>query len=101
MHLFTRKNIHYLYNEISIDQNSGKFYMENLENFRSEVKAWLDENCPPSMRNGADPSIPLMMRFGVEEMLSIKILNLRFGLIEWVPRVGQCQLFQKNMVAVA
>ena len=32
--------------------------MENLENFRSEVKVWLDENCPPSMRNGADPSIP-------------------------------------------
>lgn len=32
--------------------------MEQLENFRQEVKSWLDENCPASMRNGADPSIP-------------------------------------------
>ena len=32
--------------------------MENLDNFRSEVKAWLDDNCPPSMRTGADPKIP-------------------------------------------
>ena len=32
--------------------------MENLENFRSEVRAWLDENCPSSMRAGADPQIP-------------------------------------------
>ncbi|MDC1535160.1 acyl-CoA dehydrogenase family protein [Gammaproteobacteria bacterium] len=32
--------------------------MEQLENFRHEVKSWLDENCPASMRNGADPAIP-------------------------------------------
>ena len=32
--------------------------MEQLENFRQEVKSWLDKNCPASMRNGADPSIP-------------------------------------------
>ena len=32
--------------------------MEQLENFRQEVKSWLDENCPVSMRNGADPAIP-------------------------------------------
>ena len=32
--------------------------MEQLENFRREVKSWLDENCPASMRNGADPAIP-------------------------------------------
>ena len=32
--------------------------MEQLENFRQEVKSWLDENCPASMRNGADPTIP-------------------------------------------
>ena len=31
--------------------------MEQLENFRQEVKSWLDENCPASMRNGADPAI--------------------------------------------
>ena len=32
--------------------------MEQLENFRQEVKSWLDENCPASMTNGADPTIP-------------------------------------------
>lgn len=32
--------------------------MKQLENFRQEVKSWLDENCPASMRNGADPAIP-------------------------------------------
>ena len=32
--------------------------MEQLENFRQEVKSWLDENCPASMTNGADPAIP-------------------------------------------
>ena len=33
--------------------------MSNLDKFRSETKKWLDENCPPSMRSGADPSIPI------------------------------------------
>ena len=33
--------------------------MQNLEEFRKEVKEWLDKNCPPSMRGGADPSIPV------------------------------------------
>jgi hypothetical protein len=33
--------------------------MQNLEEFRKEVKEWLDKNCPPSMRSGADPSIPV------------------------------------------
>ena len=32
--------------------------MEHLDNFRNEVKVWLDDNCPPSMRAGADPEIP-------------------------------------------
>ena len=27
--------------------------MEHLESFRAEVKEWLEENCPPSMRTGA------------------------------------------------
>ena len=27
--------------------------MEHLESFRAEVKEWLEENCPPSMRNGS------------------------------------------------
>tara|TARA_B100000405_G_scaffold280935_1_gene225077 strand:- start:104 stop:1309 length:1206 start_codon:yes stop_codon:yes gene_type:complete len=33
--------------------------MSNLDKFRTETKKWLDENCPPSMRSGADPSIPV------------------------------------------
>ena len=33
--------------------------MSNLDNFRQEVKEWLKENCPPSMKNGADPEIPV------------------------------------------
>jgi alkylation response protein AidB-like acyl-CoA dehydrogenase len=28
--------------------------MEQLESFRKEVKTWLDENCPPSMRSGSE-----------------------------------------------
>ena len=32
--------------------------MTNLEKFREETKNWPDKNCPPSMRNGADPDIP-------------------------------------------
>ena len=32
--------------------------MTDLTKFREETKKWLDENCPPSMRNGADPKIP-------------------------------------------
>ena len=33
--------------------------MQNLEEFRKEVKEWLNDNCPQSMRAGADPSIPV------------------------------------------
>ena len=33
--------------------------MSNLEKFREETKTWLDKNCPASMRNGADPRIPV------------------------------------------
>ena len=28
--------------------------MEQLESFRKEVKTWLEENCPPSMRSGSE-----------------------------------------------
>jgi alkylation response protein AidB-like acyl-CoA dehydrogenase len=33
--------------------------MSDLDNFRQEVKEWLDQNCPPSMKKGADPDIPV------------------------------------------
>ena len=33
--------------------------MTQLEQFRKETKEWLDQNCPPSMRSGADSSIPV------------------------------------------
>jgi len=33
--------------------------MSELDNFRKEVKEWLDSNCPKSMRAGADPDTPI------------------------------------------
>ena len=33
--------------------------MSNLDKFREETKQWLDKNCPPSMRSGADPKTPV------------------------------------------
>ena len=33
--------------------------MSNLDKFREETKEWLDKNCPPSMRSGADPKTPV------------------------------------------
>ena len=33
--------------------------MSKLDNFRKEVKEWLDTNCPASMRSGADPDTPI------------------------------------------
>ncbi len=33
--------------------------MSNLDLFRKKTKKWLDENCPKSMRSGADPKIPI------------------------------------------
>ena len=32
--------------------------MSDLNKFREDTKKWLDENCPSSMRSGADPNIP-------------------------------------------
>ena len=33
--------------------------MNDLDKFREDTKNWLDKNCPPSMRSGADPTIPV------------------------------------------
>ena len=33
--------------------------MNDLDKFREDTKNWLDKNCPPSMRSGADPAIPV------------------------------------------
>ena len=33
--------------------------MSELDNFRKEVKEWLDTNCPASMRSGANPDTPV------------------------------------------
>ena len=52
--------------------------MADLDKFREETKEWLDKNCPPSMRTGADPKIPVD-EVWVAEMLNIKILNLNYG----------------------
>jgi len=39
--------------------NLNNIEMSDLNKFREETKSWLDKNCPPSMRNGADPDIPV------------------------------------------
>ena len=39
--------------------NLNNIKMSDLNKFREETKSWLDKNCPPSMRNGADPDIPV------------------------------------------
>ena len=44
--------------------------MTDLDKFREDTKKWLDKNCPPSMRNGADPKIP------VDEAVSYTHLTL-------------------------
>ena len=33
--------------------------MNDLENFRAEVKDWLDKNCPSTMRAGAPADTPI------------------------------------------
>ena len=33
--------------------------MSDLENFRVEVKDWLDKNCPATMRAGAPADTPI------------------------------------------
>ena len=33
--------------------------MNDLENFRVEVKDWLDKNCPSTMRAGAPADTPI------------------------------------------
>ena len=52
--------------------------MTQLEKFRKETKEWLDQNCPPSMRSGADPSIPVDEVWEVEKQ-NIKIQNQKSG----------------------
>ena len=52
--------------------------MSDLNKFRDDTKEWLNKNCPPSMRSGADPSTP-PMKFGEAEMPSIKTPNLSYG----------------------
>ena len=70
--------------------------MSDLKAFRDEVKDWLEQNCPPTMRTPlvADEEV------GVEEMLNTKILSQNYGLREWAKKAGLHQPFQKNMVAV-
>ena len=52
--------------------------MTQMDKFREETKQWLDDNCPASMRAGADPETPLD-EVWEDEKLYIKILNQKFG----------------------
>jgi alkylation response protein AidB-like acyl-CoA dehydrogenase len=61
--------------------------MSDLDKFRQEVKEWLDENCPPSMKNGADPAIPLDEVWGGRKAVyknpDSKVWLERMGLKGW------------------
>ena len=43
------------YNKPSLNKRKQSKNMEHLEQFRQEVRDWLEENCPPSMRT---PLVP-------------------------------------------
>ena len=75
--------------------------MSDLENFRVEVKDWLDKNCPSTMRAGAPADTHLLMKCGVVEKQFIRILIQNYGSIEWEKKDGLCPRCQKNMVVVA
>ena len=66
--------------------------MSDLKAFRDEVKDWLEQNCPPTMRT------PLlqMKKFGVEEMLNTKILSQNYGLREWAKK-ADCTSHSKRI----
>ena len=74
--------------------------MSDLENFRVEVKDWLDKNCPSTMRAGAPADTPIDEVWEVEEQF-IRILIQNYGSIEWEKKDGPCPRCQKNMVVVA
>ena len=75
--------------------------MSNLEKFREETKSWLDKNCPASMRNGADPSVPIDEVWGGRKAEyknpESKLWLERMGEVR---KVGPCLLLPKNMVVV-
>ena len=70
--------------------------MENLELFRQEVREWLEENCPPSMRT------PLVPEEEVWGGRNAEYVNPESKL--WLDRMGAkaglLQNFQQNMVEV-
>ena len=61
--------------------------MSDLDKFRQEVKEWLDENCPPSMKNGADSAIPVDEVWGGRKAVyknpDSKVWLERMGLKGW------------------
>jgi len=74
--------------------------MSDLENFRVEVKDWLDKNCPSTMRAGAPADTPIDEVWGGAEKRFIRILIQNYGSIEWEKKDGLCPRYQKSMVAV-
>ena len=74
--------------------------MSNLDKFRQETKEWLDKNCPPSMRSGADPKIPVDEVWGGRNA-EYKNPESKLWLDRMGEKDGRCQLFQKNTEVVA
>ena len=74
--------------------------MSDLENFRVEVKDWLDKNCPSTMRAGAPADTPID-EVWVGRIAVYKNPDSKYGSIEWEKKDGQCPRCQKNMVVVA
>ena len=70
--------------------------MSDLKAFRDEVKDWLEQNCPPTMRT------PLVADEEVWGGRNAKYKNpeSKLWLREWAKKAGLHQPFQKNMVVV-
>ena len=73
--------------------------MSDLENFRVEIKEWLDKNCPSTMRAGAPADTPIDEVWGGRKAV-YKNPDSKL----WLDRMGEkgwtCQLCRKNMVVV-
>ena len=73
--------------------------MNNLDKFREDTRDWLDKNCPPSMRNGADPKTPVDEVWGGRNA-KYKNPESKIWLDRMGEKAGQCLRYQKNTAEV-